>query len=159
MAYTTDSITPGVGAAIAVDRITGTDYQVVKWVWGGQGVATEVTAGTPLPVEPGYRTTEQCARAVISCAASGDNTIVGAVALQFVRIYGIVFTVDSPVSVKLGDTTPAYSSGAMKFGLGGGLFWAEQGHPYLITAIGKGFVINLSAAVQCSGIIWYQQGV
>lgn len=159
MAYTTDGYTPGVGAAIAVDRIAGADYQLNKMVWGGQGVATEVTAATPIPVEPGFKTTEQCTRSVISCSSSGDNTIVGAVASQFVRIYGLMFTVASPVNVKLGDTTPAYSTGAMTFSFGGGIFWGQQGEPYLITAIGKGFVINLSAAVQCSGVIWYQQGV
>jgi hypothetical protein len=157
MAYNSDAITPGVGASIAVDRVAGADYQIIKPVYGGPGVTTEIAAATPLPMEPGLKLTEQCTRAVISFAASGDNALIAAVVAQYVRVYALMFTVDSPVSVKLGDTTVAYLTGAMKFGLGGGLILTQQGEPHFITALGKGFLINLSAAVQCSGVIWYTQ--
>lgn len=36
------------------DAVQGNNYQLVKLVFGGEGVASEITAGTPLPVsQPG----------------------------------------------------------------------------------------------------------
>lgn len=158
MSYNTDAITAGVGTAIAIDRVVGADYQMTKVVWGGQGVVTEIAAASPLPVIPGLKLTEQCTRAVISCASSGDNSIFAAVASQFNRIYAILFTVASPVSVKLGETGSTYYTGAMPFGSGGGLVLTQQGEPHFISsAVNKAFIINLSAAVQCSGVVWYTQ--
>lgn len=43
--------TPGSGATIATDDIGGVQYQRVKPVWGADGVANDVNATTPLPVE------------------------------------------------------------------------------------------------------------
>jgi len=43
--------TPGSGETIATDEIGGVQYQRVKPVWGVDGVANDVNATTPLPVE------------------------------------------------------------------------------------------------------------
>ena len=43
--------TPGSGEIIATDDIGGVQYQRVKPVWGTDGVANDVNANTPLPVE------------------------------------------------------------------------------------------------------------
>ena len=43
--------TPGSGETIATDDIGGVQYQRVKPVWGVDGVANDVNATTPLPVE------------------------------------------------------------------------------------------------------------
>jgi NADPH:quinone reductase-like Zn-dependent oxidoreductase len=43
-------ITPGVGADIAADDIGGVFFQRIKAVFGSDGVATDVTENTPLPV-------------------------------------------------------------------------------------------------------------
>jgi len=43
--------TPGSGETIATDDIGGVQYQRVKPVWGIDGVANDVNATTPLPVE------------------------------------------------------------------------------------------------------------
>jgi len=43
--------TPGSGEIIATDDINGVQYQRVKPVWGTDGVANDVNANTPLPVE------------------------------------------------------------------------------------------------------------
>jgi hypothetical protein len=43
--------TPGSGETIATDDIAGVQYQRVKPVWGVDGVANDVNATTPLPVE------------------------------------------------------------------------------------------------------------
>lgn len=42
--------TPGSGEIIATDDIGGVQYQRVKPVWGGDGVAQDVNNNTPLPV-------------------------------------------------------------------------------------------------------------
>lgn len=165
-------ITAGIGTAIGTDVIAGSHYQMVKLIHGSAGVNSglissinglPVTGSTqntnPVYTIPGFKLVEQYTRAVLSFSTINDNIAVAAVASQFVRVYALLFTVDTPVSVKFGDTTPAYVSGAMKFVTGGGLWLPAYGEPYFTTAVGKGFVINLSAAVQCSGIVWYQQGI
>ena len=43
--------TPGSGEVIATDDIGGVQYQRVKPVWGTDGVANDVNANTPLPVQ------------------------------------------------------------------------------------------------------------
>lgn len=178
--------TPGVGVSLAFDEVSGVQYQRVKVNFGVDGAAADVTGAvglpvsvllggavvasanpfpvtalpaTPIPSSPGLKTTEQLSRIAISCNSSGANTLLAGVSLQYVRIYAIIFTVASPVNVKLGDTTVTDFTGAMTFGVGGGLLLTQQGEPHFITAIGKGVNLNLSSAVQCSGVMWYQQGV
>lgn len=163
------AFTPGVGGSLATDDLGGVQYQRVKVTWGTDGVANDANATTPLPVAltgivaatplqitSGLKTSEQLTRAVISFASSGDNSVVAASASNFFRLYALLLTVDSPVSVKLGQTGPTYWTGAMKFWGGGGLLLTQQGEPHFISdAINKAFLINLSAAVQCSGVVWY----
>lgn len=43
--------TPGSGEVIATDDIGGVQYQRVKPVWGTDGVANDVNANTPLPIQ------------------------------------------------------------------------------------------------------------
>ena len=43
--------TPGSGEIIATDDIAGVQYQRVKPVWGIDGVANDVNANTPLPIQ------------------------------------------------------------------------------------------------------------
>lgn len=43
--------TPGSGEIIATDDIGGVQFQRVKQVWGADGVANDVNATTPLPVQ------------------------------------------------------------------------------------------------------------
>lgn len=43
--------TPGSGEVIATDDIGGVQYQRVKPVWGTDGVANDVNAATPLPIQ------------------------------------------------------------------------------------------------------------
>lgn len=42
--------TPGTGATVAADDISGVLYQRVKPTWGEDGAATDVSAAAPLPV-------------------------------------------------------------------------------------------------------------
>ena len=43
--------TPGSGEVIATDDIGGVQYQRVKAVWGTDGVANDINATTPLPIQ------------------------------------------------------------------------------------------------------------
>ena len=43
--------TPGSGEIIATDDIGGVQYQRVKAVWGVDGVANDINATTPLPIQ------------------------------------------------------------------------------------------------------------
>ncbi len=45
------AVTPGTGATVAADDIVGVLYQRVKVTWGVDGVATDATATTPLPID------------------------------------------------------------------------------------------------------------
>lgn len=163
------AITAGTGTAIATDEIGGRHFQLVKQAFGPVDTGTLVQASvglpvqpqtglgaTPFPLTPGLKITEQCTRVAISFANAGDNQVVAADAANKIRIYGILLIVDAPVSVKLGEGGPTYWTGAMKYGAGGGIFLAQQGEPHFMTsAINKAFLINLSAAIQCSGVLWY----
>jgi hypothetical protein len=150
------AITAGVGTTVATDEIGGRHYQLIKMAFGAVDSASLVSAALPFPMQPGLKTTEQLTRAAISCASSGDNIIVAADVANKIRIYAMLFTVASPVNVKLGEGGPTYWTGAMTFGLGGGFLLSQQGEPHFMTsAINKSILLNLSAAVQASGVIWY----
>lgn len=162
------AITPGVGKTVATDDVGGRHFQRVKLDFGGDGVSTPVISGTGLPVTiagvvaatplqtvPGLKTTEQLTRAAINIATLGDNTIIAASAANFYRIYAILFLCASTVAITLKDAGGSLT-GAMTFGLGGGLLLNQQGEPHYIgTAVNRAFVINLSAAIQVSGTVWY----
>lgn len=52
MAYTAKTLDAMSGGdSVAVDRIAGRDYQILKIVVGGEGTATEISATTGLPVD------------------------------------------------------------------------------------------------------------
>lgn len=150
------AITAGLGTSIGTDTIGGVDYQRIKAGWGADGAYNDPSAAAPFPMEPGLKLTEQCTRASFTFSSAADNTIIAADAANKLRIYALMFTCDSPVSIKLGEGGPTYWTGPMKFGLGGGLLLTQQGEPHFMTsAINKAFLMNLSAAVVVSGTVWY----
>lgn len=42
---------PGTGQIVATDEVGGVQYQRVKTVWGGDGLANDVTIDNPFPVQ------------------------------------------------------------------------------------------------------------
>lgn len=151
------AITAGLGTSIATDSIGGIDYQRVKLITGADGSSEgDVSYANPLVMRAGLKLTEQCTRALFTFSSAADNNIIAADAANKLRIYALMFTCDSPVSIKLGEGGPTYWTGPMKFGLGGGLLLTQQGEPHFMTsAINKAFLMNLSAAVVVSGTVWY----
>jgi len=96
-------------------------------------------------------------RDVISCASSGDNTVITNSSTHTIQIYALAFTLASSttVTLKSGSTalTGAMTGTAFVFDVRpiprGGLM------PWFNIGPGQNFVINLGGAVQCSGQVTY----
>lgn len=79
------SVSPGAGAKIATDEINGDHYQRFKLTFGVDGVATDVSAISPLPVTDAAYTgvvafvpgADQVARRAIllACSAAGNVSL------------------------------------------------------------------------------------
>lgn len=100
-------------------------------------------------------TTSDLTEAIINIAASGDNTVIAAVAAQTIRIFKMFFVTASPVNVTVEDGAGVNLTGVMNNVRAG--IWGFDGEPWFTSASGGGFVINLSAAVQVSGRVYYRQ--
>jgi hypothetical protein len=72
MAYNTVVLNPGVGGnSVAVDRISSADYQRIKLGHGAEGVATDASSSSPLPVvDKGNNTTYHLVAAATTNAQS-----------------------------------------------------------------------------------------
>lgn len=103
-------------------------------------------------------TTAKWTLATISFSASGDNTIVAGVGGQTIRVMRIFFVnsdASTSTNITIKDSTPTNFSGAFLLGSGAPFSGTPSGEPLFVTATGKGFQINSSAAVQISGTVWY----
>lgn len=94
----------------------------------------------------------------ISVAALGDNTIIPGLPLQIIRVYKmfIKFAADVDIFLRDGSGGAAYT-GTMSFAAKEGYVFDFDGEPWFETAAGNNFVLNLSAAVQSSGRIYFTQ--
>lgn len=132
------AVTPGAGASIATDDCGASgQVQRVRVALGGPGVMDD----------------EIVTSVAINCAASGDNTIVALGASQTIRVYGFFLVAASSVSVKWRDGTagtdfhPAIQVGS----------WVldRDRLPWFVTTASLALVLNLSAAIQVSGRLYY----
>lgn len=154
------NVTEGLNRAIATDEVGGVNHQIVKIGFSDAGVSpTQVSTTNPLPVTtiPQTPSTSQYSTAAINVASNGANQVIAGTGGQTIRVHGLWFTVATPVTVTLGDSTPTAMSGAATFGGGGGLNLDPIGDPRYICADGKDFRITLGSAVQCSGTVWYKK--
>lgn len=94
---------------------------------------------------------------VINFAASGDNTVVAAVASQVIRVYRIFFVVSGATNITIKDGASTSLTGAMTFNTGGAWVLDMSGDAWFTTASGNSFIINSSNAVQVSGAVYYAQ--
>lgn len=140
---------------------TGKTYPLSLDTSGNLRVNGTFSASANQTVIPGNPTTSLYSQAAVNFSSSGDNTVVAGVTSQTIRVYRIFFvngdsTNSSNVTIK--DSTPTSFSGAFYLAPKGGSFAADGGgDPLWVTASGKGFVLNNSAAVQMSGVVWYTQ--
>lgn len=91
----------------------------------------------------------------INASALGDNTLVAAVAGKQIHVHKIWYVVAADVNtiLKHGSTNfhPVVSMKAS-----GSLVLDFDEHPWFVTAAGEDFILNLSAAVQVSGMVYYR---
>lgn len=132
------TVTPGTGASIATDDCGGSQVQKVKIGFGGDGRLDDLS------------------EIAINCATSGDNTIVTLTASQTIRVYGF-FLYSAGVSVKWRDGTAGTDFHPAV--LVGNWILDRSGPPWFTTTAGVNLVLNLSAAVQVSGRLYYAKSV
>lgn len=92
--------------------------------------------------------------AAISIASSGDNTVIVAVSGKRISIYGLDLYCGTATAVTLKDGSTALT-GAMT--VSAYSLPLKSAPAYWILTSGNAFVINLGAANQCSGAVWYSQ--
>lgn len=93
----------------------------------------------------------------INISAAGDNTIVAGVALQTIRAFKLFFVAAAPVEVKFKDGAGVDLTPYMPLTANGSFVLDFDTQPWLEASAGNDFIINLSAPVQVSGRLQYQQ--
>ena len=127
-----------------------------KQLLDGHNVTIDNTSIEPIPVEfvPVAR---DLTPAVISFSSSGDNEVIAAVASEVIRVYAILFKMggDADIIFKNGSTA---LTGTMPFVQYESMILDPTDEPWYVMSTNTAFNINLSAAVQVSGTVWYTQG-
>jgi hypothetical protein len=96
--------------------------------------------------------------APINCTASGNNTVIFAITGCGFRIWKLWLTAASAVNVTYFDGASTALSGPVGLVANGSQTLNYDGTPHFSTSIGNAFIINLSAPVQISGMVYYTRG-
>lgn len=96
-------------------------------------------------------------RAAINVASSGDNTLIAAVSSQTIRVHKLFLVVSGAVNIKFKDGAGTDFHPALPMQAGGGFVLDFDQEPWFVTSTNTALVLNLSAAVQVSGRIYYTQ--
>jgi hypothetical protein len=99
-------------------------------------------------------------QAVVSFSASGDNTLVAAVAKQTIQMVGILLVVGGATNLTFKDGTAGTArSGALPMTANGALVLdPNQNNLWYQTSSGSNnLVLNSSNAVQVSGTVYFKQ--
>lgn len=124
-----------------------------------QLAGADVSASNPVPISPLLGNT--VLRAAISASTSGDNTLVAAVAGKKTKVLGLVLIASGDVDVRLesgaGGTALTGVISLAADGNGFVLPMALPGMHWLETGVNTLLNLELSAAVQVSGLIVYEQ--
>jgi len=87
----------------------------------------------------------------INASASGDATVISAVAGQVTRVYGLRLSAGSAVTVQIKRGTTVLET--LNLQAGNPRVFALRELPYFVTGVNEALVINLSAAVQVDGVV------
>jgi len=94
----------------------------------------------------------------INVSSSGDNTLITG-AKGTIRVMMMLLVVNTAVNIQFKDGTGGTAlTGVMNMLANGSLVLDMTSEPWFITSTGNNFVLNLSAAVQVSGRVYYAQG-
>jgi hypothetical protein len=153
------NITPGVGAAIGADSISGTNYERVKLIHGVSGVsAGDVAATNPLPVQHQLNPTD-LSETALNVAASGDNSVVALSGGKIIRVWAFWLKVNGSgtgVSLKWRDGTTDLHP-ALPFNDKDGWVMGFGTRPWFTCTVSNALQLNLSASIQVSGRVYYTQ--
>lgn len=148
-------ITAGVGTTIATENIGGRNIQLVKPVHGVAGAFTDVSTASPMPAQPTIIITDLLEIA-LNFAASGDNSIVGGTAAQIIRVWAFWLKVNGAAGVDLKFRSAANDlHPALPFLHREGWVMPYQTRPWFTCTVAEALQMNLSAAIQISGRLYY----
>src|SRR5262245_33010353 len=106
---------------------------------------------------PAWAADPGLSRAAFDYNTLGDHTVIAGVANKSLAIYQLDIWCNGINNLTLKDSTPATLHGQMDFAASQGmLFPFHEGLPYWVAGTGKDVVLNLSAALQCTGTFWYK---
>lgn len=150
-----DDVTlPGTGDVVAADEVAGAKVQRVKLGIGDNGAAADASDLRPVPVAFGIQKVSDFSEIAINCASSGNNEIVALTGGQTIRVYGFFLVVAAAVSLKW-RTASTDLHPALPFLANGAWVLDPTGRPWFTTVAGEALNLNLSAAVQVSGRLYY----
>lgn len=124
----------------------------------GTNAQTLLTDSNGGPIE-GKLSTTDLTGAAITFAASGDNTVVAAVASQTTKVYRMYFVVAGATNITIKNGAGASLTGAVPLAANGGMMLDFSSRPWYTTSTNTAFIINSSAAVQVSGRVEYVTSV
>ena len=111
-----------------------------------------------VPVSPSLPTAALSTRVAINAASSGDNTLVALTSGQTIRAHKFFLIASGTVNIKFRDGTGGTDfHPAIPLYAGGGVALDFDGDPWFVTTAGNALVLNLSAAVQVSGVLYYSK--
>ena len=93
--------------------------------------------------------------AVINVSASGDNTLITGTIGQTIRVYRVLLVMKGGADLIFKDGAATNLTGAMTLTSAGSIVLDFNGEPWFVTSSGNAFILNLSAAKQASGRIYY----
>lgn len=105
---------------------------------------------------PAAPATEDLTGIAIDIAAMGNNTIVAAVINQTIRVFKLFLVATSAVNVLFRSSDTDFTP-AIPLTAGGSIVLDFDTRAWFTTGTNKSFIINLSAAVQVSGRLYYTQ--
>ena len=110
-----------------------------------------------IAIQPGPGVPSQFSSVAINQSASGDTTLVAAVASQQTKIYKMILVCTGATAITIKDGASTSLTGAMSFGANGGFTLDFDGEPWFVGSANTNLVINSSNAVQVSGVALYIQ--
>jgi hypothetical protein len=149
-----------VDRAVAADEIGGVFFQRMKLGVGPNGEAIDVSKTDPIPTVPGLMKVSDFSEAVIDASGDDDNELVAGTPSETIRVYGffLVNTDVVPVGVKFRTGTDDFHP-AIVLNPGGSWSMPRDGAPWFTTASGEALNLNLSAASQISGRLYFTKSV
>lgn len=113
-----------------------------------------MTNTQPVTSTPALAAAALSTRAAINAASSGDNTLVAGTGGQTIRVHKLFLVTSGAVNIKFRSAATDFHP-ALPLQSGGSFVLDFDGDPWFVTTPADALVLNLSAAVQVSGVLYY----